>query len=76
VGIRFVRGETPVPLIVTKARGQKALDIRELALDGKIPVFTDNEVSSRLFQKLEPGQLLTEEFFDGFIKALIAHRLL
>ena len=76
VGVRFVRGETPVPVIVTKATGQKALDMRELALDRKIPVYTDDELSGRLFQKLEIGQSITEEFFKPFVKALVAFALL
>jgi type III secretion protein U len=76
VGVRFVRGETPVPVIVTKARGQKALDMRELALDNKVPVYVDDDLSGRLFQKLEPSQSISEEFFEPFIRALAALRLL
>ncbi len=76
VGVRFIRGETPVPLIVTKARGQKAQDMRELALDSRIPIYADDELSGRLFQKLEIGQSITEEFFQPFIKALITFKLL
>ncbi len=76
VGIRFIRGETPVPLVVAKARWQRALDMKELALDSKVPVYADNELSSGLFQKLEPGQTITEEFFEPFIKALITLGLL
>jgi type III secretion protein U len=76
VGLRFVRGETPVPVVVTKAQGQNAIELKDLALDNKIPVYADDELSSSLFQQIDAGRPIKEEFFQPFIKALIALRLL
>lgn len=76
VGIRFVRGETPIPIVVCKARGNQFSEFFDFAIENKIPTYRDNELAEGLFQKIEPGHPLTEPFFEPFIRALQALNLL
>lgn len=75
VGVRFVRGETPVPIIVCKGRGRQFSDLLDFAIENKVPTYRDDEVALAMYQKLEIGSPLSEAFFEPFIKALKALRL-
>lgn len=72
VGIRFVRNETPLPIIVCKGRGSLASDLLYVAQAQRTPVHFDDELATRLAQRSEIGSTLREEFFEGFISALKA----
>jgi type III secretion protein U len=75
VGVRFVRGETPVPVVVCKGKGRQFSEILAFAIDNKTPTYADDQLAEGLFQKVEVGSVLTEAFFEPFIKALHALRL-
>lgn len=68
VGLRFVRNETPLPIVVCKARGSSASDTLYAAQGQKIHF--DDDFAVGLAQKLEVGAPLTEAFFEPFIRAL------
>ncbi len=70
VGARFVRPETPLPIIVCKGRGLQASEFLSLATANKIPVYVDEEFAAALYKRNEIGAHLREIFFDSFIRAL------
>ena len=72
VGLRFVRNETPLPVIVCKGRGEQASEILYAAQLQKSPIFFDDDFAVRLTQRADVGSSLTEVFFEPFIKAMKA----
>jgi type III secretion protein U len=72
IGLRFVRNETPLPIIVCKGRGEQASDILNIAQGQKTPIHFDDEFATKLAQRADIGSSLTETFFEAFIKALKA----
>jgi type III secretion protein U len=75
VGVRFIRGQTPIPIIVCKGRGGRSTEIGDIALEKKIPKYFDEELAAGLYRSHEPGGALTELYFDPFIRALKAMNL-
>jgi type III secretion protein U len=76
VGLRFIRGETPLPVIVCKGKGRHLLEISNIALEKKIPKYFDEEFASGLYRSHEPGGTLMDIYFEPFIKALKAVNLI
>ena len=72
VGLRFVRGETPLPIVVCKAKGGRSSAILSHATASKTPVFFDDEFADGLFGKIEVGNPINEAFFEPFINAFKA----
>lgn len=70
VGLRYVRGETPIPLIVCKARGQQAEAYLDTAAADNIPMFTDADLAAAIRRKIDVGGYITEEFFDDVAIAM------
>jgi type III secretion protein U len=75
VGLRFIRGETPIPVIVCKGRGNRIAEIANIAVEKNIPKYFDEELASGLYRTQEPGGSLPELYFDPFIQALKAVKL-
>jgi type III secretion protein U len=69
VGLRFVRNETPLPVIVCKGRGEQAARLLAAA-QGRVAIHFDDEFASGLAQRAELGGTLPEAYFPNFIKAL------
>jgi type III secretion protein U len=72
VGLRFVRGETPLPLLVCKGRGAKAARILEYARGNKKPVYFEDDFATALYSRVEVGAPLTERFFEVVIRIMRA----
>src|SRR5262249_23819594 len=72
VGVRYVRGQTPIPVIVCKGRGSRFTEIANIALEKKIPKYFDEALASGLYRSHEPGGALTDLYFEPFIKAMKA----
>jgi type III secretion protein U len=75
IGLRFIRGETPIPIIVCKGRGSQLIEIANIALQKNIPKYFDDELASGLYRSHEPGGMLTDLYFEPFIKAMKAVKL-
>jgi type III secretion protein U len=75
VGVRFVPGETPIPIIVGKGRGDRFFEILAHAKDAGRPIYQDDDLAEGLYAKHEPGQPLREIFFAPIIRALQTTRL-
>jgi type III secretion protein U len=72
VGVRFVRGDTPIPVIVCKGKGNQLYEIANIALENKIPKYFDEDLASGLYRTHDPGAHLGSQYFEPFIKALVA----
>ena len=71
VGLRYVPGETPVPVLVCKGRGESAGGIFAAAHAAQIPVVTDEDLAAGLFQTSEIGTYAGEQYFDAIARALV-----
>jgi type III secretion protein U len=72
VGIRFIRNETPLPIVICKGKGNQAGDLLIMAQAQRTAIYFDDEFATGLAQRVEIGSSLTETFFEPFIKALKA----
>jgi type III secretion protein U len=68
VGLRYVRGETPVPRLVCKGRGIRARHL--LMLRASVPKVDDAELAADLDRRIEPGHYIAEEFYNPVARAL------
>jgi type III secretion protein U len=68
VGLRYVRGETPVPRLVCKGRGMRAQHL--LALGADVVTVADAELAADLDRRVEVDNFISEEFFDPVARAL------
>lgn len=75
VGLRFVRGETPVPIVVCKAGpGDAKVLITEAALLG-IPVIEEPQLARSLNARCRVGDPVPEAAFQSVADILVAARL-
>ncbi len=63
VGIRFVPGDTPVPLLVSKSRNRIA--------GGAVPVETAPSLARQLHAKARAGEAVPGEHFDALARILL-----
>jgi len=68
VGLRYVRGETPVPRLVCKGRGVRAQHL--LALGADVTKVIDAELAVDLDRRVEVGSFISGEFFNPVARAL------
>lgn len=72
VGIRYVQGEDPIPLVVTKGADDLAAEIRKLAESASIPIIRSPRLARALFAQTELDEYIAEEFFDAVAAVLTA----
>ena len=75
VAMRFVRGETPLPVVVGKGKGDRAIYLSNITASRRVPRFFSEELASGLYRSHEVGGSLTDQYFDPFIAALRALNL-
>ncbi|MGY3450521.1 EscU/YscU/HrcU family type III secretion system export apparatus switch protein [Bradyrhizobium sp. USDA 4353] len=68
VGLRYVRGETPVPVLTCKGRGVRAEHL--LALAGDVTRVADPDLAAELDRQIEIGSFISDRFFDPVARAL------
>ncbi|MGI9436201.1 MAG: EscU/YscU/HrcU family type III secretion system export apparatus switch protein [Geminicoccaceae bacterium] len=71
IGLRFVEGETPVPVIVCKGRKARALDLLVDARRLYIPVFDDAALADGLAKKGGLGGDVAEKVFPQVAHAIL-----
>jgi type III secretion protein U len=74
-GIRYHRKAAPLPLIVVKARGERAAELREEAGRLGIPVVADEPLATALAERHAPGDHLGQQHFPAVAQLLISHGL-
>jgi type III secretion protein U len=63
VGLRYVAGETPVPLLVCKGRSVRAQNLAETAVALSIPRFRDPDLAAGIDRRIAQDHFVTEEFY-------------
>lgn len=69
--LRYVSGETPVPILVCKGRGDSAERILAAAYAAQIAAVTDEDLAAELFQTTVTGAFVGEQHFDGIARAMM-----
>jgi len=64
--------EMEAPLIVAKGADQVALKIREKAKEHNIPLYEDVALARAMYDKVEPGDMVPQEFFSA-VAEIIAY---
>ncbi|RWK07401.1 EscU/YscU/HrcU family type III secretion system export apparatus switch protein [Mesorhizobium sp.] len=75
VALRYVKGETPVPVIVGKGQGRAANDIMAQARQAGIPVVEDGAVAEALFEGANTGSYIGQHMFSPVVRHLVRHGL-
>lgn len=70
VALRYVKDETPVPIVLAKGTDHIALKIREVAEKANIPLVEDKALARSLFAAVEVDQAIPSQFYEA-IAALV-----
>ena len=70
VALRYVRGETPAPIVLAKGVDHMALQIRARAEEAKIPVVEDRALARSLHKAAVVEKMIPPEFYPA-VAALI-----
>lgn len=76
VGIRYVRGETPVPVIVCRATPSQSRTMITEALLTDIPVIRDPALADAMARAARTGQPVPERMFQRVADLLVAAKLI
>lgn len=75
IGLRYVPGETPAPVVVGKGTGQRASSIIQMAINSRIHVENDSELAQDLLRRAKMDAYIPESLFRPFARILShAHR--
>ena len=75
VGIRYVRGETPVPIVVCRATGPAAGSMNAQARSRGIPIVADPDLAKAL-TRTPVGTPVPDRLFQDVANALVANGLI
>ena len=70
ISIYFERGKTPIPIVLTKARGGPASIMVEGAAERGVPVENDRALARELYRTCEDGGRIKEKQFEPVALAL------
>ncbi len=70
VGLRFKRGETPVPVVVCRGVGDTARRLLAEASRAGLPVATDTDLARLLARRAPPGNFIPESSYQATALAL------
>jgi type III secretion protein U len=76
VGIRYVRGETPVPMVVCRATREQARTMITEALLTDIPVIRNESLSETIARSTRPGEPVPQTSFQRVADLLVAAKLI
>ena len=71
VGLRYVRGETPLPLVVCRAVGDRSTEMLAAARLRRVPTFWDRPLTTELGARIKVGQVITMPFFPRVANAIL-----
>lgn len=61
VGLRYVQGSTPLPIVVSKGRGQQSGELLNTAMRAGIPIQDDPGLVTRLINEVPAGSPITDQ---------------
>lgn len=73
--VRYHRQHTPIPIVVAKAKGEKAAAMRAEAIRLGITVVEDAVLAQALATKHRPGDILHRDLFGPVAGILVRHNL-
>ncbi|MEM7042323.1 MAG: EscU/YscU/HrcU family type III secretion system export apparatus switch protein [Pseudomonadota bacterium] len=71
VGLRYIKGETPVPALVCKGRNDRAIQLIATARQRYIPVVDDAELTRALLDNGNLGEFVDQAYFHQVAAILI-----
>jgi type III secretion protein U len=75
IALRYVPGETPVPIIVAKEQGRAAAELLVTARELDCPIVEDAELVAAMFAKSRTGEYLDASLFSPVVRHLVRLRL-
>lgn len=76
VGVRYVRGETPVPVVVCRGSPEESAVLLTQAAPLGIVVWADAGLAEQIARRSVAGDPVPENTFQAVADALVAHRLI
>lgn len=76
VGVRYVRGETPVPVVVCRGSPEESVQLLAQAAPLGIAVWADAGLAEQIAKRSVAGDPVPENTFQAVADALVAHRLI
>jgi type III secretion protein U len=76
VGLRYVRGETPVPVVVAKGSGAEAERMLALAREKGLPVETNPALVARVVPRLQVGVVVPEALYDTMAEIIVRNKVI
>ncbi|KPY35826.1 MULTISPECIES: EscU/YscU/HrcU family type III secretion system export apparatus switch protein [Pseudomonas syringae group] len=76
VGVRYVRGETPVPVVVCRGSPEESVQLLAQAAPLGIAVWADAGLAEQIAKRSVAGDPVPENTFQSVADALVAHRLI
>jgi len=75
IGLRYVPGETPAPIVVGKGTGQRAASMIQNAIDSRVHVENDSVLAQELLRRAKMESFIPESLFRSVARILShAHR--
>ena len=65
IALRYVRDETPAPIVVAKGKDLVALRIREIAAEHEIPVFEDVALARSMYDQVSVSNVIPPQFYQA-----------
>jgi len=76
VGVRYVRGETPVPIVVSKATAQESTAMLAQAAELGIVLVADPALAQKIAKRAVVGDPVPDNAFQAVADVLVAARLI
>ncbi len=70
VGLRYVPNETPIPVLVAKAKGINASRFESFCQQNQIKIKTNSQLASKLYALLGVGESIRPEHFSDVAEAI------
>jgi flagellar biosynthetic protein FlhB len=77
IALRYVRDETPAPVVVAKGQDLVALKIREIAEVHEIPVFEDVALARSMYNQVSVDSVIPPQFYQAvaeLVRVLYANK--
>ena len=76
ISLYFNEGETPLPIVINKGRGEVAHEIMKIAREAGVPVMQNIPLARRLMATAVPDQYIPAELVEPVAEVLLALRRL
>lgn len=65
IALRYVRDETPAPVVIAKGQDLVALKIREIAEQHEIPIFEDIALARSMYDQVSVDSVIPSQFYQA-----------